>query len=63
MIYTIVIFLSVVVSGFIFQWIRFKKMTPKSEVPFELTEFVQKTPTPTPKIEKKKRTKKPTTTK
>ena len=59
MIYTILIFLSIVVFVFAFQWRNYKKTVKSDENPFELTEFAQKMPTPTPTIEKKKRVRKP----
>jgi tellurite resistance protein TehA-like permease len=59
MIYTILIFLSIVVSVFAFQWRNYKKTVKIDESPFDLTEFAQKMPTPTPSVEKKKRIRKP----
>ncbi len=58
MVYTIIIFLSIVVFGFLFQWNNYKKQERIREEPFDLTEFVQNTPTPTPTPEKKKRVRK-----
>ncbi len=63
MIYFILSFISVIVIGFFFQWKNFKKNYELREKEFELTEFVQRTPTPTPVYEKKKRGRKPKTTK
>ena len=62
MVYAIIIFLSIVLFGFVCQWISYKKSLVKPENPFELTEFVQNTTTPTPTPEKKKRVRKPKTT-
>lgn len=59
MIYTILILLSIGLFGFFFQLKTYKKKVKTDENPFELTEFVQKMPTPTPTIEKKKRVRKP----
>ena len=63
MIYFILSFITVVVIGFFVQWRNFKKNYDSKDEGFELTEFVQKTPTPTPVYEKKKRGRKPKTTK
>ena len=58
MVYSLIIFFSIVLIGFFIQWKRFKKTSVEEENPFELTEFVQNTPTPTPAIEKKKKIRK-----
>ena len=55
MIYTILIFVSLVVVGFFFQWKTYKSAQKAKENPFELTELSQQTPTPTPSVVKKKR--------
>ena len=60
MIYFIVSFLSIIILGFFFQWKQFKKNLEKKESPFELTELIQKTPTPTPEIKKVRKSKKST---
>jgi|688.fasta_scaffold2072939_2 hypothetical protein len=63
MIYLIISFITVVATGFFIQWKNFKKNYDSKDKGFELTEFVQKTPTPTPIYEKKKRGRKSKTTK
>jgi len=63
-------FIIIIISAVIFfifaavttHFIR-KRNKITQDIPFELTELVQKTPTPTPVYEKKKRGRKPKTTK
>jgi hypothetical protein len=59
MIYFLLSFISVFVIGLIISWKNFKKNYEMNEEPFELTEYSQKMPTPTPTVEKKKRGRKP----